>query len=90
MSHLGDLAGIRLYNDYPISLSGPLNNYFLVQPQCLVANGICNEADLQALYNLKSLLSDPVILKVIFKSHVKLGESWWEACESREFWVRSF
>ena len=49
----------------------------------MVANGICNEADLQALSNLKSLLSDSMILKVIFKSHVKLGESWWGGVRER-------
>lgn len=51
----------------------------------MVANGMCNEADLQALSNLKRSLSGSMILKVIFKSHVKLEESWWEACETVEW-----
>lgn len=56
----------------------------------MVANGICNEADLWALFNLQSLLSDSMILKVIFKRHVKLGESCREGCESEELELHSF
>ena len=48
----------------------------------MFANGISNEADLQALPNLKRWLNGSMILKVIFKSHVEPEESWWEVCES--------
>lgn len=52
------------------------NNSLLVQPWSIVANGICNEADLRALSNLERLLSGSMIIMVIFKSHVKPEESW--------------
>lgn len=37
----------------------------------MVANGICNEADLKASSNLRSLLSDSMVLKVSLKSGIK-------------------
>lgn len=63
------------------------NNSLLVQPWSMVANGICNEADLWALSNLERLLSGSMIIMVIFKSHVKPEESWWKWCESRGYRV---
>lgn len=54
------------------------NNSLLVQLWSMVANGICNEADLWASSNLERLLSGSVIIMAIFKSHVKPEESWWK------------
>lgn len=54
------------------------NNSLLVQPWSMVANGICNEADLWALSHLERLLSGSMIIMVILKSRVKPEESWWK------------
>lgn len=54
------------------------NNSLLVQPWSMVANGICNEADLWALPNFEEIVKWLNDIMVIFKSHVKPEESWWK------------